>query len=104
MKIASDLMPHRARGCPFRTNVDGEDFFVFGVLLEGPFVHWGIRIVAAVLFFRSLFFCIVIGKNYGIEHSVFIACIVLLFPGLFLFCSDLFHYVKRKKCLDGQQV
>ena len=69
----------------------------FGVLLESPFVYWGIRIVSEVLFFPSLFFCIVIGKNYGIEHSIFIACIVLLFPGLFLFCSDLFHYVKRKK-------
>ena len=69
-----------------------------------PFVYWGIRIVSAVLFFPSLFLCTVIGKNYGIEHSVFIACIVLLFPGLFLFCSDLFHYVKRKKYLDGQQV
>ena len=76
----------------------------FGFLLEGPFVYWGIRIVSAVLFFPSLIFCIVIGKNYGIEHSIFIACIVLLFPGLFLFCSDLFHYVKRKKCLNGQQV
>ena len=30
--------------------------------------------------------------------------ILFLFPGLFLFCSDLFHYVKRKKYLDGQQV
>ena len=31
MKIASDLMPHRARGCPFITNVDGEDFVVDGI-------------------------------------------------------------------------
>ena len=31
MKIASDLIPHRARGCPFITNVDGEDFVVDGI-------------------------------------------------------------------------
>ena len=31
MKIASDLMLHRARGCPFITNVDGEDFVVDGI-------------------------------------------------------------------------
>ncbi|CAL6303244.1 unnamed protein product [Bathycoccus prasinos] len=28
---ASGLMPHRARGCPFITNVDGEDFVVDGI-------------------------------------------------------------------------
>ena len=30
MNIAPDLMTHRARGCPFITNVDGEDFVIDG--------------------------------------------------------------------------
>ena len=74
----------------------------FGVLLESPFVYWGIRIVSAVLFFPSLFFCIVIGKNYGIEHSIFIACIVLLFPGLFLFLfiETLVAHMLREKVIN----
>jgi hypothetical protein len=69
-----------------------------GGLLESPFVYWGIRAISALLFFPSLFFCIAIGRTYGIEHSAFIACFVLLFPGFFLCCSDLFHYVKRQGC------
>ena len=68
----------------------------FGVLLEGPFVYWGIRIVSAVLFFPSLFLCIVIGKSYGIEHSAFIACIVLLFPGLFYFFFVVICFITSK--------
>ena len=32
MNRASDLMPHRARGCPFITNVDGEDFVIDGFM------------------------------------------------------------------------
>jgi len=30
MNIAPNLMTHRARGCPFITNVDGEDFVIDG--------------------------------------------------------------------------
>ena len=30
MNIAPDLMTHRARGCPFITNVDREDFVIDG--------------------------------------------------------------------------
>ena len=30
MNIAPDLMTHRARGCPFIANVDGEDFVIDG--------------------------------------------------------------------------
>ena len=30
MNIAPDLMTHRARGCPFITNVDGEVFVIDG--------------------------------------------------------------------------
>ena len=30
MNIAPNLMTHRARGCPFITNVDGEDFAIDG--------------------------------------------------------------------------
>ena len=32
MNIAPNLMTHRARGCPFRTNVDGEDFVIDGFM------------------------------------------------------------------------
>ena len=30
MNIAPDLMTYRARGCPFITNLDGEDFVIDG--------------------------------------------------------------------------
>jgi len=30
MNIAPGLMSHRVRGCPFITNVDGEDFVIDG--------------------------------------------------------------------------
>ena len=30
MNVAPNLMTHRARGCPFITNVDGEDFVIDG--------------------------------------------------------------------------
>ena len=30
MNIAPNLVTHRARGCPFITNVDGEDFVIDG--------------------------------------------------------------------------
>ena len=32
MNIAPNLMTHRARGCPFITNVDGEDFVIDGFM------------------------------------------------------------------------
>ena len=32
MNIAPNLMSHRARGCPFITNVDGEDFVIDGFM------------------------------------------------------------------------
>ena len=31
MNIAPNLMTHRARACPFITNVDGEDFVIDGL-------------------------------------------------------------------------
>ena len=35
MNIAPDLMTHRARGCPFIANVDGEDFVIDGFAKYG---------------------------------------------------------------------
>ena len=35
MNIAPNLMTHRARGCPFITNVDGEDFVIDGFMKYG---------------------------------------------------------------------
>ena len=32
MNIAPNLMTHRARGCPFIANVDGEDFVIDGFM------------------------------------------------------------------------
>jgi len=32
MNISPGLMSHRARGCPFKTNVDGGDFFIDGFM------------------------------------------------------------------------
>jgi len=32
MNIAPNLMTHRARGCPFISNVDGEDFVIGGFM------------------------------------------------------------------------
>ena len=35
MNIAPDLVTHRARGCPFIANVDGEDFVIDGFAKYG---------------------------------------------------------------------
>ena len=77
---------------------------ILGVSLESsPLVYWGIRAISALLFFPSLYFCIAIGRTHGTttEHSAFIACFVLLFPGVFLCCGDLFHRHRASKGKDA---
>ena len=45
-------MPHRARGCPFITNVDGEDFVVDGITKYDGYGDecWGIKFAGIAVF------------------------------------------------------
>ena len=54
MNIAPNLMTHRARGCPFIANVDGEDFVIDGLRnTKGTATSVKQFILLVLLFFKT---------------------------------------------------